>query len=105
MTARFLVNVSRGQVIDESEVLVALRENRLDGVALDVFEREPPMPGNDLLKHPKTIVTPHVGAFTVQAFESASNASVGRLLEFVEGRTPAATLPIAAGWFPLSVAK
>ncbi len=95
----YLVNASRGSVVDESEVLVALREGRLQGAAFDVLEREPPQPGNELLRHPRAIVTPHVGAFTIQAFEKASAAAVDRALNFVSGLPVADCLPLSAPWF------
>jgi D-3-phosphoglycerate dehydrogenase len=95
----FLINVSRGAVVDESEVLVALRNHRLAGAAFDVLEREPPLYDNELLRHPQVIVTPHVGAFTTQAFERASNAAVDRLLRFTDGQPIADTLPLSTPWF------
>lgn len=95
----YIINASRGAVIDESEALVGLRENRLAGVAFDVLEKEPPAPGNDLLRHPKAIVTPHVGAFTEQAFENASNMAVDRAFWFAEGKALPDTLPLNTPWF------
>ena len=99
MSASYLVNASRGAVVDESEVLVALRNNKLDGAAFDVMEREPPQVGNELLRHPKVIVTPHVGAFTLQAFERASDAAVERVIQFNSGNPIPETLPLSVPWF------
>lgn len=55
----FLVNVSRGEVVDESALVDALGEGRLGGVALDVFEREPLDPASPLWRHERVLVTPH----------------------------------------------
>ena len=61
-----IVNASRGGVIDENDLLVALDEGVIGGVALDVYENEP-NPRKDLLNHPKIACTPHIGAATLEA--------------------------------------
>ena len=61
-----IVNASRGGVIDEIDLLVALDEGVIGGVALDVYENEP-NPRKDLLNHPKIACTPHIGAATLEA--------------------------------------
>ncbi len=62
----YLVNLARGGVIDESELLAALDNGKVAGCALDVFENEP-TPNDALLKHSKITTTPHVGAATLEA--------------------------------------
>jgi D-3-phosphoglycerate dehydrogenase len=61
-----VVNCARGGVIDEDALLEALNSGQLAAAALDVFENEP-TPREDLLKHPKIISTPHIGAATEEA--------------------------------------
>jgi D-3-phosphoglycerate dehydrogenase len=68
----FLVNCSRGGIVDEDALYEALAEGKVRGAALDVFEREPPN-NNRLLTLPNVIATPHVGA---QTFEAQLNTSV-----------------------------
>ena len=65
----FLVNTSRGGVIDEDALAAALREGRLGGAALDVFEKEPP--SGAILTAPNTILTPHIGGQTLEAQANA----------------------------------
>ena len=61
-----IVNASRGGVIDENDLLVALDEGLIGGIALDVYENEP-NPRKDLLNHSKIACTPHIGAATLEA--------------------------------------
>lgn len=61
-----IVNASRGGVIDENDLLVALEEGIIGGIALDVYENEP-NPRKDLLNHSKIACTPHIGAATLEA--------------------------------------
>lgn len=62
----FLINTSRGSVIDEAALLAALDSDKLAGAALDVFMNEP-KPSRVLLDHPKISLTPHIGASTLEA--------------------------------------
>ncbi|MDG6990216.1 MAG: D-2-hydroxyacid dehydrogenase [Nitrososphaerota archaeon] len=64
-----LVNTSRGGVVDEDALAVALNEGRIGGAALDVFEKEPPT--GAILEAPNTILTPHIGGQTEEAQLSA----------------------------------
>ena len=61
-----LISCARGGVVDEHALLQALESGKLAGAALDVFEKEPPG-DNPLLKHPRVVVTPHLGAMTEEA--------------------------------------
>ena len=55
----FLINTSRGPVVDEAALIKALREGKIRGAGLDVFDREPTPEDNPLLKMSNVIVTPH----------------------------------------------
>jgi D-3-phosphoglycerate dehydrogenase / 2-oxoglutarate reductase len=76
----FLINTSRGGVIDEDALAAALREGRLGGAALDVFEKEPP--SGAILSAPNTILTPHIGGQTEEAQASAITAIGERVRAF-----------------------
>ena len=65
----FLINTSRGGVIDEAALAVALQNGTIAGAALDVFEKEPP--AGPILTAPNTILTPHIGGQTEEAQTNA----------------------------------
>jgi D-3-phosphoglycerate dehydrogenase / 2-oxoglutarate reductase len=67
----YLINTSRGGVVEENALAAALTEGRIAGAALDVFEKEPP--SGAILAAPSTILTPHIGG---QTEEAQSNAIV-----------------------------
>jgi D-3-phosphoglycerate dehydrogenase len=62
-----LINAARGGIYDLDAVLRGLESGRIGGVALDVFEAEPPPPDLPILKHERCIATPHLGASTTEA--------------------------------------
>ena len=62
----FISNAARGGVIDETDLIEALNNGTIAGIALDVYENEP-NPKKELLSHPKIACTPHIGAATLEA--------------------------------------
>lgn len=66
-----LINTSRGEVIDEAALTDALQKGKIAGACLDVYEHEPPK-DSPLLKLPNVILTPHIGASTVEAQREAA---------------------------------
>jgi phosphoglycerate dehydrogenase-like enzyme len=64
----YLVNIARGPIVEELAVATAIREGRLAGAALDVFDPEPIAPDHPLLGLPQTILTPHAAAYTSSSF-------------------------------------
>ncbi len=70
-TAR-VINCARGGLIDETALLEALREKRIAGAALDVFEQEPPAADHPLVQMEEVIATPHLGASTMEAQEGVA---------------------------------
>lgn len=83
-----LVNTSRGPVIDEAALAQALREGRLAGAALDVFEEEPLPADHPLCRTPNTLLTPHISGLTDSALERASLMAAQGILDVLQGRRP-----------------
>jgi D-3-phosphoglycerate dehydrogenase len=75
-----LINAARGGIVDESALLKALKDGKIGGVGLDVFEEEPPK-NVDLIKLSNVVCTPHIGAQTVEAQESAGNIISEKIIE------------------------
>ena len=80
-----LINVARGELIDEDAVLAALENEQLAGAALDVFTNEPPgdLP---LLKHPNLVATPHLGASTQEAQREVAIEAAEQVLAVLDGK-------------------
>lgn len=76
----FLINTSRGEIIDEKSLFTALTENRIAGAALDVFEVEPPT-NPELLNLPNMICSPHIAAQTKEAQELASTVIAEKVIQ------------------------
>ena len=83
----YLINVARGGLVDEEALAAALRDGRLAGAAIDVFENEPPT-GSPLLDAPRTVLTPHLGASTREAQTRAGTEVAEQVLDALAGRRP-----------------
>lgn len=83
----YLINTSRGPIIDEIALVLALRNNVIKGAALDVFENEPNLtPG--LTELPNAILTPHIASATIQTREKMSRVAAENIVAVLEGKTP-----------------
>jgi D-3-phosphoglycerate dehydrogenase len=80
-----LLNVARGGILDEADVAQALRDGRVAGAAIDVFEKEPPV-GSPLLDAPNALLTPHLGASTAEAQVAVAEEVAEQILEVLDGR-------------------
>jgi D-3-phosphoglycerate dehydrogenase len=81
-----LLNVARGGVIDEQDLADALRAGTVGGAGIDVFNTEPPT-GSPLLDAPNTILTPHLGASTVEAQVAVAEEVAEQILDVLDGRS------------------
>ncbi|KAG1672097.1 D-3-phosphoglycerate dehydrogenase [Nymphon striatum] len=81
----FVVNCARGGIINEAALLRALESGQCGGAALDVFIQEPPT-NIELLNHPNTICTPHLGASTREAQKRVALEIATQLLDLVKNK-------------------
>ena len=83
----FLLNISRGDIVDEEALYQVLKEGRIRGAALDVFFNEPPRE-SPLLKLDNVILTPHMGGYTLEALIETGMICVRGIVDVQEGRRP-----------------
>jgi phosphoglycerate dehydrogenase-like enzyme len=79
----YVINLSRGGVVDEMALAGALRCNTIAGAASDVFVEEPPLPSHPLLQLGNFVATPHVGAATAEALERVGNEVAAKVLKML----------------------
>ena len=84
----FLINTSRGEVLDEEALLRALQSGHLKGAGLDAFAVEPPDPKNPLLALPQVIATPHLGAQTDGATSNMGWFAMRDCLAVLQNKEP-----------------
>jgi D-3-phosphoglycerate dehydrogenase / 2-oxoglutarate reductase len=81
-----LLNVARGGIIDEADLAQALRDGKVAGAGIDVYNTEPPT-GSPLLDAPNTLLTPHLGASTAEAQVAVAEEVAEQILDVLDGRS------------------
>jgi phosphoglycerate dehydrogenase-like enzyme len=84
----YLINTSRGPVVDEKALTRVLQERRIAGAGLDVFEQEPSPAENPLYKLDNVLLTPHALCWTDQCFAGIGAADVKAVFDVMHGRVP-----------------
>jgi D-3-phosphoglycerate dehydrogenase len=94
----YLINVSRGGIVDETALYNALKEGAIAGAALDVFEEEPTI-DSPLFALPNVVVTPHLGASTAEAQDRAGVTAAQQVASALRGAVPmhAINAPVPVG--------
>ncbi|MBZ5644297.1 MAG: D-glycerate dehydrogenase [Acidobacteriia bacterium] len=82
----FLINTTRGPVVQESELVHALEEGVIAGAALDVFEREPLIP--DGLRRNNVVLAPHLGSASIETRTKMALIAAGNAIAFFQGKRP-----------------
>jgi hydroxypyruvate reductase len=81
----YVVNISRGSVIDQTALVAALTDGAIAGAGLDVYEKEPHAPDR-LTEFPNVVLTPHVGGHTLESHEAMQNCVLANLEAFFAGK-------------------
>ena len=81
----YLVNISRGKIVQQKALIKALEEGEIAGAALDVFEEEPLPQGSTLYRMENVIVTPHIAGLSRYYFERAVDIFRSNLSRYING--------------------
>ena len=84
----YLINTSRGPVVDQKALTQALQARRIAGAGLDVFEQEPPDLDDPILQLDNVVLAPHALCWTDQCFAGNGAADVRAVLDYKDGRAP-----------------
>ena len=87
-----LLNTARGPLVNESDLLDALNSGRIAGAGLDVFDPEPPLPTNPLLKHPHVVSSPHVAGIDSKSMDDMATLAAQCMVEVAKGTWPVACM-------------
>lgn len=84
----YLINASRGPVVDEAALIRILQEGHLAAAGLDVFDPEPPLPDNPLLKMRNVVVTPHIASSTDRGISAMMHGVADQVIQVLKGERP-----------------
>jgi D-3-phosphoglycerate dehydrogenase len=84
----YLINASRGPVVDEAALIKVLQDGHLAGAALDVFDPEPPEPDNPLLRMKNVVVTPHIASSTDRGLTAMMIGTADNIVQVLQGEKP-----------------
>jgi glyoxylate reductase len=84
----FLINTARGKIVNEKELVVALKKNIIAGAGLDVFEEEPVSAKNLLTRLQNVVLTPHIGSSTKETRAKMAQITVKNLNLGMSGKKP-----------------
>ncbi len=88
----FLINTSRGPIVDERALYIALKEKWIAGAALDVMEKEPPDWENPLLKLDNLTITPHISFYSEESYSELKTKAAEAVLSVLKGKPPRAVV-------------
>lgn len=84
----YLINTARGAVVNQRDLYEVLRDRKIAGAGLDVFDPEPPSPGEPLLALPNVVVSPHTGGITVESNYRMATTVAKNVLKVLKGEQP-----------------
>jgi D-3-phosphoglycerate dehydrogenase len=84
----YLINTSRGGLVDSAALLSALDAGEIAGAALDVLESEPPEPGDALVNHERVVVTPHAAWYSEESSDTLKSEVAREAIRIITGERP-----------------
>ncbi len=85
-----IINCARGEIVELTALVDALKTQRLLAYAADVLDQEPPLPNHPLLGLPNVLITPHIGSRTHESVQRQASCAVENLTRFLAGKPPIA---------------
>ena len=82
----YVINISRGPIVNEADLLNAVNEGLIAGAGLDVLSSEPPSPTHPLLNHDRIVITPHTAGVTEQSFQALGRGVAENIARLKQGR-------------------
>jgi len=95
----FLINTSRGSIVNEPALIAAIKNREIAGAGLDVLAQEPLDPKNELLSMENVVSAPHIGGMTAEAATRSSIECAEGVCDFFAGQAPKHIIPEMRGWF------
>ena len=83
----YLINLSRGPVVKENDLIVSLKQNKIAGAGLDVMTNEPIEESNELISLKNTILTPHSLCWTDECFKSIATEAISSILDYFNNKS------------------
>ncbi|WP_160713132.1 2-hydroxyacid dehydrogenase [Chitinophaga solisilvae] len=87
-TGALLINTARGALIDHAALLQALNAGTIAGFAADVLPDEPPLQSMDIVRHPRSIITPHSASLTAATYRQICLLTINNVVAVLTGKTP-----------------
>jgi D-3-phosphoglycerate dehydrogenase len=84
----FLINVARGKIVNQADLIRAVQRGDIAGAALDVLEREPPDAGDAITALDNVILTPHSAWYSEEARADMRRRAVGQVVSVLKGELP-----------------
>ncbi len=95
-TGVVIINCARGGIVNEKDLLKALKEGKASAAGLDVFETEPPDFSIGLIQHPSVVSTPHLGASTEEAQQKVAIQIAQQIVEYFTNGSPSGAINASA---------
>ena len=81
-----IINTARGGIIQENDLIKALKHGKVGAAGLDVFDDEPPLSSNPFVSFKQVVLTPHIAGLSKESAEAMAVSSVQNVIDFFDGK-------------------